>query len=72
MLRYLDDLRGRRIDWTFVRRLAERLELELTVPVKNLSRGNKQKVGVVQALMARPELLLLDEPTGGLDPLMQQ
>jgi len=72
MLRYLDDLRGRRIDWTYVRRLAERLELDMKVPVKNLSRGNKQKVGVVQALMARPELLLLDEPTSGLDPLMQQ
>ncbi|HSJ55079.1 MAG TPA: ABC transporter ATP-binding protein [Anaerolineae bacterium] len=72
MLRYLDDLRGGQIDWTYVRLLAERLELDLKVPVKNLSRGNKQKVGVVQALMARPELLLLDEPTSGLDPLMQQ
>ena len=42
------------------------------MPVKNLSKGNKQKVGVVQALMSRPELLLMDEPTSGLDPLMQQ
>ena len=69
---YMDDLRGRRIEWSHVRRLAERLELDLKVPVKNLSRGNKQKVGVIQALMARPDLLLLDEPTSGLDPLMQQ
>lgn len=72
VFRYLDDLRGRRVDRSHVRRLAEQLELDLNVPIKNLSRGNKQKVGVVQALMARPELLLLDEPTSGLDPLMQQ
>ncbi len=72
MLRYLAALRGNRLDWAFVRELAERLRLSLDMPVKNLSKGNKQKVGVVQALMARPELLLLDEPTSGLDPLMQQ
>jgi ABC-2 type transport system ATP-binding protein len=52
--------------------LAERLELDLARPIKNLSKGNKQKVGLVQALMHKPELLLLDEPTSGLDPLMQQ
>src|SRR5262249_54847681 len=55
-----------------VRRLTERLGLDMTTPIKNLSKGNKQKVGVVQALMHRPELLLLDEPTSGLDPLGQQ
>jgi ABC-2 type transport system ATP-binding protein len=44
----------------------------MTLPIKNLSKGNKQKVGVVQALMSRPKLLLMDEPTSGLDPLMQQ
>ncbi len=71
-LRYFIDLRGNHVDWSFVRRLAERLELDLGTAIKNLSKGNKQKVGVVQALMARPELLLLDEPTSGLDPLMQQ
>jgi ABC-2 type transport system ATP-binding protein len=71
-LHYLDDLRGRRSDWGHVRRLAERLELDLTIPIKNLSKGNKQKVGLIQAMMARPELLLMDEPTSGLDPLMQQ
>jgi ABC-2 type transport system ATP-binding protein len=72
VLRYFSDLRGNKIDWNFVRQLAQRLELDLNAPVKNLSKGNKQKVGVIQALMARPELLLLDEPTSGLDPLMQQ
>lgn len=71
-LRYFSDLRGNKIDWGYVRELARRLDLDLTMPIKNLSKGNKQKVGVVQALMHRPELLLLDEPTAGLDPLMQQ
>ncbi|MFN2182592.1 MAG: ATP-binding cassette domain-containing protein [Anaerolineae bacterium] len=71
-LRYYNDLRGNKADWSYVRELARRLELDLNVPIKNLSKGNKQKVGVVQALMHRPELLLLDEPTAGLDPLMQQ
>lgn len=71
-LRYLNELRGRRSDWSNVLRLAGRLELDPALPIKNLSKGNKQKVGLVQALMHRPELLLLDEPTSGLDPLMQQ
>ena len=70
-LRYFSRLRGDNVDWGYVRRLADRLALDLKVAIKNLSRGNKQKVGVIQALMARPELLLLDEPTSGLDPLMQ-
>jgi ABC-2 type transport system ATP-binding protein len=72
VLYYFNDLRGRKSDWSYVRQLADRLELNLTIPIKNLSKGNKQKVGLIQALMTRPELLLLDEPTSGLDPLMQQ
>ena len=71
-LRYYGRLRGNKVDWDFVSELTERLELDVTRPIKNLSSGNKQKVGVIQALMARPPLLLLDEPTSGLDPLMQQ
>jgi ABC-2 type transport system ATP-binding protein len=71
-LRYFDDLRGNKSDWKFVDQLTQRLKLDPTAPIKNLSKGNRQKVGLVQALMARPELLLLDEPTSGLDPLMQQ
>jgi ABC-2 type transport system ATP-binding protein len=71
-LRYFNDLRGNKDELEYMRQLAQRLELDLTMPIKNLSKGNKQKVGVVQALMNQPELLLLDEPTAGLDPLMQQ
>jgi ABC-2 type transport system ATP-binding protein len=71
-LKFLNDMRGRKADWGYVRQLCKRLNLDLKLPIKNLSKGNKQKIGVVQALMHRPELLLLDEPTGGLDPLMQQ
>lgn len=60
------------IDWGDVRRLAERLDLRLETRIRSLSHGNKQKVGLVQAFMHRPELLVLDEPTTGLDPLVQQ
>ncbi|QUR68040.1 ABC transporter ATP-binding protein [Mycobacterium spongiae] len=52
--------------------LAERFALALDRPVRALSKGNKQKVGVVQAFMHEPELLVLDEPTSGLDPLLQR
>ena len=52
--------------------LTEMLGLELDRPVRELSRGNRQKIGLAQAFMHRPELLVLDEPTSGLDPLLQQ
>ena len=71
-LGYFSDLRGGGQSWTLAMELAERLELDLTRPIKNLSKGNKQKGGVIQALMHQPGLLLLDEPTSGLDPLKQQ
>jgi ABC-2 type transport system ATP-binding protein len=70
-LAFFNRLRGGRAEWGFIRHLAGRLGLDLATPIKNFSKGNKQKVGVVQALMHRPELLLLDEPTSGLDPLVQ-
>ena len=71
-LQFFNRLRGGKAEESFIRQLAQRLSLDLNTPIKNFSKGNKQKVGVVQALMHRPELLLLDEPTSGLDPLLQQ
>ncbi|MBN2147556.1 MAG: ABC transporter ATP-binding protein [Anaerolineales bacterium] len=71
-LRFFNSLRGGKADWKYVRALAQRIDLDLKVRIKNLSKGNKQKTGLIQALMHRPELLLLDEPTAGLDPLMQK
>ncbi len=52
--------------------LAERLRLDLARTIHELSHGNKQKIGLVQAFMHEPDLLVLDEPTQGLDPLVQQ
>ena len=51
--------------------LSERLQAVLDRPIHHLSKGNRQKIGLVQAFMHRPDLLVLDEPTSGLDPLMQ-
>ena len=51
--------------------LCERLGVELDRPIRELSRGNRQKIGIVQAFMHRPDLAVLDEPTSGLDPLLQ-
>ena len=52
--------------------LANRLDLHLRRTVRELSKGNRQKVGLVQAFMHEPELLILDEPTEGLDPLLRR
>jgi ABC-2 type transport system ATP-binding protein len=52
--------------------LAERLGLDLSRQIRGLSKGNKQKLGLIQAFAHDPELLVLDEPTSGLDPLVQQ
>jgi ABC-2 type transport system ATP-binding protein len=51
--------------------LCERLGVVLDRPLRELSRGNRQKVGIVQAFMHEPDLVVLDEPTAGLDPLLQ-
>jgi ABC-2 type transport system ATP-binding protein len=71
LLVFLGNLRGgvpsSRIDG-----LAERLHLDLSRPLRGLSKGNRQKVGLIQAFMHTPQLLILDEPSSGLDPLLQQ
>ncbi|WP_407541957.1 ABC transporter ATP-binding protein (plasmid) [Deinococcus radiomollis] len=64
-------LRGRR-EVTYRAEVAERLDLRLTTKLSTLSKGNRQKVGLVLAMMHRPEVLILDEPTDGLDPLAQE
>jgi ABC-2 type transport system ATP-binding protein len=55
-----------------IRELSETMELELNRRISDLSYGNKKKVGIVQGLLHSPKLLFLDEPTAGLDPLMQR
>lgn len=70
-LRLISAMRGNRTHWPYVYQLAQRLQLDLHTRIRNLSKGNKQKVGILMALMDRPPLLILDEPTLGLDPLMQ-
>jgi len=71
ILIYLANLRGD-VDRSHLESLAERLQLDLGKKFREYSKGNKQKVGLVQAFMHKPRLLILDEPTSGLDPLNQQ
>jgi ABC-2 type transport system ATP-binding protein len=66
----LSRLRGR-VDERLRDELCERLDVVLDRPIRQLSKGNRQKLGLVQAFMHRPELVVLDEPTAGLDPLLQ-
>lgn len=70
-LEYFANLRGG-VDRAYQRTLIERFDLDPSRRFKEYSKGNKQKVGLVIALQNRPDLLLLDEPTAGLDPLVQQ
>ena len=70
-LSYLSAVRGG-VDRRHVAELAERLAVDLSRRVRDLSHGNRQKLGLVQAFAGRPPLLILDEPTIGLDPLVQR
>ncbi len=70
-LRYFANLRGG-VDEAAVDTLAKRFELDVTVKIGTLSHGNRQKIGIIQAFMHEPDLLILDEPTAGLDPIMQR
>ena len=71
LLQYTADLYGRDCE-TKMYELSERLNLDLTRKIADLSLGNKKKVGIVSAIMTSPKLLIMDEPTSGLDPLIQQ
>ncbi len=71
VLDYLGELRGG-IDLRRRDALAERFDADLHRPIRELSTGNRQKLGLIQAFMHDPELLILDEPIAGLDPLVQQ
>ncbi|NUP01168.1 MAG: ABC transporter ATP-binding protein, partial [Nonomuraea sp.] len=63
-LRFLGRVRGG-VPVSRIDALAERFEADLSVPMRKLSKGNKQKVGLIQAFMHEPEFLILDEPTSG-------
>jgi ABC-2 type transport system ATP-binding protein len=71
VLDYLAELRGG-VDPHVRDGLVERFDADLDRPVRELSTGNRQKLGLIQAFMHEPELLILDEPIAGLDPLVQQ
>ncbi|HEY7125790.1 MAG TPA: ABC transporter ATP-binding protein [Ktedonobacterales bacterium] len=71
ILEYFGHLRGG-IDQAYLKQLIARLDFDPTRKFRQYSSGNKRKIGIIQAFMHRPRLLILDEPTNGLDPLNQQ
>ncbi len=70
-LKFFANLRGG-VDWTYVGELGDRLDADLDKKVGDLSSGNRQKVGLIQAFMNQPGVLIMDEPSSGLDPLVQR
>lgn len=70
-LKFMAEMRGLTLD-SRIESLARRMELELDTHIHDLSKGNRQKVSVVQAFMHDPDVLFLDEPTSGLDPIVQR
>lgn len=71
LLDYLGALHGH-VDREYRRTLEQQFEADTAQPIGSLSKGNRQKIGILQAFMHRPDVLILDEPTSGLDPLMQE
>ncbi|MFY9615424.1 MAG: ABC transporter ATP-binding protein [Candidatus Dormiibacterota bacterium] len=69
---YMAGLRGGQIDEPLVEDICKRFDIDLGQRFREYSRGNKQKLAILLGFMHRPKLLILDEPTGGLDPLNQQ
>ena len=70
-LTYFANLRGG-VDWSYIDNLAKRLDADLSKKVGDLSSGNRQKVGLIQAFMNKPKVFIMDEPSSGLDPLIQR
>ena len=71
LLEYLEKLDGD-IEQEYKQALITRFEAQLDKRTETLSKGNRQKIGIIQAFMHKPDVLILDEPTSGLDPLMQE
>ncbi|MFX1275846.1 MAG: ABC transporter ATP-binding protein [Promethearchaeota archaeon] len=71
LIKFFSKLYDIEIDWDFIKDVSERLQIDMNRKMGVLSKGNKQKVGVLTALMGKFDLLVMDEPTSGLDPLMQ-
>lgn len=70
-LAYMDELQPAK-NQTYINELSKRLRAETHKKLGELSRGNRQKIGIIQAFMHQPNIMILDEPTSGLDPLMQE
>jgi len=71
-LKHMLYLRGMPENEKYAKEVSKKFDLDLSKKAKNLSKGNKQKIGIIQAFCHNPEILILDEPTSGLDPLKQQ
>ncbi len=71
MITYFANLRGG-VDESYVNELASRLQADLTKKIGDYSSGNRQKVGLILAFMNKPQLIIMDEPSSGLDPLVQR
>ena len=71
LIKYFAKLYDIEIDWDFIKDVSERLQIAMDRKMGVLSKGNKQKVGVLTALVGKFDVLIMDEPTSGLDPIMQ-